>query len=181
MLCFVCSRELTPSPLMLDIGMQIIWCLMIECWMKDVSSVSLEQQIAFLFASSHIPYGISLNNLHKFSEWKIITSQPNNQKKTSVSHPTYHCYHPTIPKVGPFTVHPTTVPAHATVRFAVSGLFSAYEVVGGRNRGPVGMNNYPVIHYPWTPKPWPTWWTMVLSPNNMGVLSPKYEGVGFPW
>ena len=129
-LCFVSSRELTPSPLMLDIGMQIIWCLMIECWMKDVSSVSLEQQITFLFASSHIPYGISLNNLHKF--WSENINQPTNQpKKTSVSHPIYHCYHPTIPKVGPFTVHPTTVPAHATVRFAVSGLFSAHEVGGG--------------------------------------------------
>eukprot|EP00435_Cladocopium_sp_Y103_P021653 s2179_g5.t1 len=29
--------------------------------------------------------------------------------------------------VGPFTVHPTTVPANATVRFAMTGLFSAYE------------------------------------------------------
>ena len=32
-----------------------------------------------------------------------------------------------LSKVGPFTVHPTTVPANATVRFAMTGLFSAYE------------------------------------------------------
>ena len=33
--------------------------------------------------------------------------------------------------VGPFTVHPLTVPANATVRFAVTGLFSAYEAGSG--------------------------------------------------